>query len=52
MPGIMVSLVFWIDNECINQDDPEEKEVAMQSMDLVYSMSKHPLGLLTRLIEL
>lgn len=42
---------FWIDKECINQKDPEEKEIAMQSMDLVYSMSKHPLGLLTRPIE-
>lgn len=42
---------FWIDKECINQDDPEEKEVAMQSMDLVYSMSKYPLGILTRPIE-
>jgi hypothetical protein len=42
---------FWIDKECINQDDLEEKEIAMQSMDLVYSMSKHPLGLLARPIE-
>jgi Heterokaryon incompatibility protein (HET) len=42
---------FWIDKECLNQDDPEEKEVAMQSMDLVYCMSKHPVGLLTRPIE-
>jgi hypothetical protein len=43
---------FWIDKECINQSDPEEREIAMQSMDLVYSMSDHPLGLLTRPIEL
>jgi Heterokaryon incompatibility protein (HET) len=40
-------LGFWIDQECINQGDPKEKEAAMQSMDLVYRLSDHPLGLLS-----
>ncbi|OQV05143.1 hypothetical protein CLAIMM_09929 [Cladophialophora immunda] len=38
---------FWIDQECINQKDEGEKEVAMQCMDLVYSHSDHSVALLT-----
>lgn len=37
---------FWIDQECINQASVREKEVAMQSMDLVYSLSDCPVALL------
>lgn len=37
---------FWIDRECVDQGDPEEHQKAMDSMDLVYSHSEHPLGLL------
>jgi hypothetical protein len=38
---------IWIDQECIEQDDPVEKELAIQSMHLVYRRSEFPLGLLT-----
>ena len=38
---------IWIDQECIEQDDPVEKELAIQSMHLVYRCSEYPLGLLT-----
>ena len=44
--------LIWIDKECINQDDAHEKEIAMQSMDLVYSFSNFPLGLHSTQIEL
>jgi hypothetical protein len=27
---------FWIDQECILQDDPDDKELGIQAMDLVY----------------
>lgn len=40
---------FWIDRDCIDQtDSPQntEKEMAIQSMDLVYGHSQYPLGLL------
>ena len=43
--------LIWIDNQCINLNDPDEHEMAMQSMDLVYSFSKYPVGLLTKPIE-
>ena len=42
---------IWIDNECINRDDKKEHEMAMQSMDLIYSFSKYPVGLLTKPIK-
>jgi hypothetical protein len=42
---------FWIDKECIDQKNSREKEVAIQSMDLVYSLSKHPVALLSISIE-
>ncbi|KAI8961838.1 heterokaryon incompatibility protein-domain-containing protein [Daldinia sp. FL1419] len=42
---------IWIDNECIDQEDEAEKEAAMQSMHLVYSLSKWPIALLTRRIK-
>ncbi|KAI0107137.1 heterokaryon incompatibility protein-domain-containing protein [Nemania sp. FL0031] len=37
---------LWIDKECVVQEDGEEKETAIQAMDLVYYRSKHPIGLL------
>jgi Heterokaryon incompatibility protein (HET) len=43
--------LFWIDQENIIQDDNREKEVAMQSMDFVYSLSDFPVGLLSVQIE-
>jgi hypothetical protein len=42
---------FWIDQECINQSDEHEKETAMQSMDLVYRLSEHPLALISAPIQ-
>lgn len=42
---------FWIDQESINQEDKEEKETAMQSMDLVYSNNDWPIALLWVRIE-
>ncbi|KAE8152771.1 heterokaryon incompatibility protein-domain-containing protein [Aspergillus avenaceus] len=42
---------FWIDQQCIDQDDSEEKEVAMQSMEAVYSHSRFPIALLSVRIE-
>jgi Heterokaryon incompatibility protein (HET) len=42
---------FWIDKEGINQKNPKEKEIAVHSMDLVYSNSAHPVGLLFTPIE-
>ncbi|KAL9137057.1 MAG: hypothetical protein Q9175_001735 [Cornicularia normoerica] len=42
---------IWIDDECINRDNPDEHEMAMQSMDLIYSFSRYPVGLLTKPIE-
>jgi hypothetical protein len=42
---------FWLDIECIDQNDPSKRQVAMDSMDLVYSCSSHPLGLLSTVLE-
>ena len=33
---------IWIDDECINRDNQDEHEMAMQSRDLIYNFSKHP----------
>ncbi|KIX96810.1 uncharacterized protein Z520_07530 [Fonsecaea multimorphosa CBS 102226] len=41
---------FWVDRECINQKNKNEKEVALQSMHLVYRHSDHPVALLTKRI--
>lgn len=43
--------LIWVDQESINQDDADEQEKAVQSMDIVYSFSKYPLGLLCVPIE-
>ena len=38
---------LWIDRECIRQDQSPEQELAIQSMDLVYSWSRFPIALLS-----
>jgi hypothetical protein len=43
--------VVWIDRECVDQENPKEKEIAIQNMHLVYSLSRHPIALLTHVIE-
>ncbi|KAK6062991.1 hypothetical protein SCUP515_12833 [Seiridium cupressi] len=37
---------IWIDKECIDQEDRDDKEAGIQSMDLVYQRSSWPVGLL------
>ncbi|KAF7508461.1 hypothetical protein GJ744_009174 [Endocarpon pusillum] len=37
---------IWIDQECINQNDPIDKEDGIQAMDLVYQRSAHPIAIL------
>lgn len=38
---------FWIDRDCIDQGDDHAKELAMQSMDLLYRFNHDSLALLT-----
>lgn len=38
--------LIWIDQECIVQDDREDKEEGIQSMDLVYQQATHAVALL------
>ena len=42
---------IWIDGECIKRNNANEHEMAMQSMDLIYSFSQRPVGLLTTPIK-
>ncbi|KAI2470037.1 hypothetical protein F4781DRAFT_198440 [Annulohypoxylon bovei var. microspora] len=42
---------IWIDRECIDQQDGVAQEEAIQSMHLVYNLSKWPIALLTCTIE-
>ncbi|KAL8664897.1 MAG: hypothetical protein Q9168_007814, partial [Polycauliona sp. 1 TL-2023] len=42
--------LIWIDQECIDQDNREDKELGIQSMDAVYIRSRYPLGLLTCIV--
>jgi hypothetical protein len=37
---------LWIDQECIEQDDPEDKDVGIQAMDLVYQMAAQSVAVL------
>jgi ribosomal protein L31E len=37
---------IWIDKECSPQENSVKKQTAMDSMDLVYRLSRHPIGLL------
>lgn len=46
LTNIGVSL-FWIDQECINQEDRQAKSDAINAMDIVYRRSRFPLGLLS-----
>lgn len=39
--------LIWIDQECIFQGDREDKEMGIQSMDLVYQRASHPVALLS-----
>lgn len=36
----------WIDQECINQNDPLDKERGIQVMDIVYQEASHPIAIL------
>ena len=42
---------LWVDRECIDQNDQEARQQAMQSMDIVYSISDHPLAVLSEPIR-
>ncbi|EXK79345.1 hypothetical protein FOQG_16041 [Fusarium oxysporum f. sp. raphani 54005] len=42
---------LWIDKHCIQQDEGEAKEIGMQTMDRVYSLSCYPVTLLSRTIK-
>lgn len=42
---------LWVDQDCVDQMDDEEKEVAMDSMDLVYVGSKYPVGLMSTVLS-
>jgi hypothetical protein len=42
---------LWIDKKCSPQENSVEKQTAMDSMDLVYSKSRHPVGLLAVILH-
>ena len=42
---------IWIDQECIEQDDPSDKEIMIQVMDQIFSSCKNSIGLLDTRIE-
>ncbi|KAF4948194.1 hypothetical protein FGADI_9822 [Fusarium gaditjirri] len=42
---------LWIDQHCIQQKEGKEKEIGMQAMDRVYSLSDHPAALLSQHIN-
>ncbi|KAH7309931.1 hypothetical protein BKA65DRAFT_485158 [Rhexocercosporidium sp. MPI-PUGE-AT-0058] len=42
---------IWIDQECIDQDDVEVKQQAIQSMHLIYQQATHTLVLLDRHVQ-
>ncbi|KAH8193824.1 hypothetical protein TruAng_012007 [Truncatella angustata] len=43
---------IWIDQECIDQDDPQDLQEGVQCMDKVYGLSNNPIGLLSvRLVD-
>ncbi|OAX42238.1 HET-domain-containing protein [Rhizopogon vinicolor AM-OR11-026] len=42
---------IWIDQECIDQDDPIDKEHGIQSMDLVYYHAHQTVALLDRCVN-
>jgi hypothetical protein len=42
---------FWIDKECSPEKDSSEKQATMDSMDILYRRSRHPVGLLAVILE-
>jgi hypothetical protein len=43
---------FWIDRECSPPgEDSEEKQITMDSMDVLYRESRHPIGLLAVILK-
>jgi hypothetical protein len=42
---------FWIDKECSPTEESSEKQTTMDSMDLLYRTSRHPIGLLAVILE-
>ena len=42
---------IWIDQECIEQDDPSDKEIMIQVMDQIFSSCKYSIGLLDTRVE-
>lgn len=49
--GSLELSAVWIDQQCINQEDREDKESGIQSMDLVYEIAQVSVGLLSLTIE-
>jgi hypothetical protein len=47
----MESPHLWVDQDCIDQTDKAKKQLAMDSMDLVYSGSKYPVGLMSTVLD-
>ena len=43
--------VIWIDQECINQDNQNDKEDGIQAMDIIYQGSDHPIAVLELCFE-
>lgn len=37
---------LWIDQECIEQDDPNDKDIGIQAMDMVYQMADQAVAVL------
>ena len=42
---------IWIDQYCIDQEDPRDKQDGIQAMDLVYQLSSHPVAILESFVE-
>ena len=42
---------FWIDKECSPEEESSEKQTTMDSMDILYRTSRHPIGLLAVILE-
>lgn len=42
---------IWIDQDCINQKDPSDKEHGIQAMDIVYQEASHPIAVLETYLE-
>ena len=42
---------FWIDRQCLDQEDPEKHQIAMHSMDRLYAESPCSVGILTSKVD-